>query len=314
MYENLTIQNEICLNSLRVSILMNSYIKKRSFDTNPDYLSDKKIKYKDVPELIELINHIKSFFSYVKDLDKYKENKHFTILEDHFNRFLDHFDGKKSIEKNMILIDITSSFSIFLKSLFDFNKSLYTDYNNKISIIDDHNSLFFNEFNKNTEKFIRISEKIDIKKLSDNAKLFHNSFESTFQNALDLYWKLIRTTFDDDPSKESEIKSYSSSVLFILVSAYEKLIYLIAYQLGFEKKVGEINLTNSLKFIEEKNQKIHKKITKSDRYMGIQTARNLRNAETHRLAIKSFPEINGYNSTILIEINNILELITKILE
>ncbi len=308
--------NELSLVSLGFLGLLHEF--NFSFETDNTFKhfnQDKKIKYTEIKDFNKLVSEIQDYFNYIDSLDIEVSDIQLNKLKVNLNSLLNDLKSNKQETVQMIEYFFALKFWTLSNDIFAFIRSSLETHSFKIKNLKKHNELFFKDLRYNSNEISSIIKSIKKyeKRYIPNSFMFFLSSEATLINGLNLYDELIRKTYNQDEMvKYEEIKTLISSILFSFISTYEKFIYSISYQLGINIDFNSINLKVAMDFIKNKNSEYFQIIQNSDRYQTIQSARKLRNAETHRLSTISFSEINGYNLSLIIEIKTLLDLYLKI--
>ena len=267
----------------------------------------------------ELIILLKNYVDYLEKnkIDIIKSQKDFLILILH--DWIEEFEGEKHKEK-----DIQISYSrLFLKEtlytkysfIFNGTREMLTDLRRKIGTkletFYEMQKLTYPEFEKDIQDIYNLHSGILQKLKSDNSKEFLQSAKASFQYGI---VQLIQAEFgtlrfiDSSEDMKTQVYSHITSCLFLLIAAYDKIIFSIGYNLSIPIVEDQTYIKDVLIGIQSVDKNLHKNLTESDRQDFLKIARKLRNSATHRISNYSPKELNGYTVSVIKEIYRILNI------
>lgn len=269
---------------------------KLKLDIPPDFISLKE-------DLIKELQEYKTFLFQLKILipQTFKENnirKIDEICNEVKNNGLDeyklsfHIISILMINRDLAQL-ISSEVNNKIINYFEIEQKINKGFNEEVKSIMDFYSTIITS-SRGTEK--------------DFLEASHASFKYGLYRFNCIFSSLIKIIPKTDDLVNLDVYSSLVSSLFLLLSAYDKLIVSMGYKRGLD-----INLKCYPKEVLEEDdksnnpKKLREIIEVSDRYEIIKVAKNLRNMNTHRIGNLLMGEIKGYSVSIIKEILRLLQ-------
>jgi len=257
----------------------------------------------------------------IKDLEEYKEFiSKLKILPIKFNkedaiRNIDRFCKKIKEKIGMSIYEVCFEFYFILLINRDIAMSISECLGDKLVNYNEIEKLISPGFDEELKLIVDSYNKLISSSQNVMEKGFLESSHSSFGYGIFrfkyVFLSSISISNEFENINKIDLESSMTSALFLLISAYDKIIMAIGYKLDLVIN-PKTQISKVFEDIKNKDENLYNLLIKSDRSSIIEVARNLRNAETHRISNLSTVEIKGYLISIIKEILRSLKIYDNI--